>query len=200
MNLRSIAYLCVLLGLTLAGLSGCSVLPGSSEFKCKAPDGVPCMAVEEAYKRSLSGGFKTAQDGETSKTTPDREDAATKPVLPYRAEALRTTPSSGDPIRSQPRVMRVWIAPWEDKEGDLHDQSYLWVTVNGGSWLLEHTKRQVQQAFRPVVAPASSGKPTIPASAPSSSFSGQPGQETTAPTSFPMPMPFVRPQGDADAR
>jgi conjugal transfer pilus assembly protein TraV len=30
---------------------------------------------------------------------------------------------SGTPIRSAPRLLRVWFAPWEDTDGDLHDQS-----------------------------------------------------------------------------
>ncbi len=143
------------LGLVLAG---CASPFGSTEYKCKAPDGVPCMSVEEAYRRSTSGEFHgLVGDGANPSLVQEQagegEDRPSAPSPAYRSEGVRPTPTSGTPIRSQPRVMRVWVAPWEDKEGDLHDQSYVWVTIDGGRWQIDHTRRQVRQAFKPVLPP-----------------------------------------------
>lgn len=61
---------------------------------------------------------------------------------------------SGTPIRSAPRLLRVWFAPWEDTDGDLHDQSYVYLPVDSGRWLIEHNRRRIQDNYRPVRAPS----------------------------------------------
>jgi conjugal transfer pilus assembly protein TraV len=66
---------------------------------------------------------------------------------------------SGTPIRSAPLVLRVWFAPWEDTDGDLHDQSYVYLPVDSGRWLIEHNRRRIQDAYRPVRAPVAQATP-----------------------------------------
>jgi conjugal transfer pilus assembly protein TraV len=75
---------------------------------------------------------------------------------------------SGTPIRSAPRVLRVWFAPWEDSDGDLHDQSYVYLPVDSGRWLVEHNRRRIQDTYRPVRAPVfqqGAGQPGAPSAA-----------------------------------
>jgi type IV conjugative transfer system lipoprotein TraV len=60
------------------------------------------------------------------------------------------TPQSGQPIRSAPKVMRIWMAPFQDTDNDLHDQRYLFVTVHTGKWLIEANQVNIQRQFRPV--------------------------------------------------
>lgn len=67
-------------------------------------------------------------------------------MSPAAMEAL----SSGQPIRSAPRVLRVWMAPFEDADGYLHDQRYLYVTVHNGQWLIEANQAYIQRQFQPV--------------------------------------------------
>ena len=43
-------------------------------------------------------------------------------------------------LRSPPRVIRLWIAPWEDADGDLHDASFVHVVIDTGRWLIERTR------------------------------------------------------------
>ena len=64
--------------------------------------------------------------------------------------------TSGTPLRSAPRVLRIWVAPYEDSEGDLRDQTHIYVTVDRGAWQIEHTRRVIQDRFAPIraVAPA----------------------------------------------
>lgn len=60
------------------------------------------------------------------------------------------TPQSGQPIRSAPKVLRVWMAPFQDTDNDLHDQRYLFVTVHTGKWLIEANQVNIQRQFKPV--------------------------------------------------
>lgn len=196
MTLRSMAMIFVASGLVLAGLTGCaSFLPGKGEFKCKAPDGVPCMSVEEAYKRSVEGRAPTPpveppsspaaglDGGDADLLAPGAVSHKDPVALPsYRSGSVRVTPSTGSPVRSEARILRVWVAPWEDREGDLHDQSYVWVTVDPGRWMIDHNRRRIMQAFQPVLAPrkANAANVAIPAAG-------------ATPPSLPMPvMPFAK--------
>ena len=51
-------------------------------------------------------------------------------------------------------MLSVWFAPWEDNDGDLHDQNYVYLQVDSGRWLIEHNRRRVMDAYRPVRAPS----------------------------------------------
>jgi len=64
--------------------------------------------------------------------------------------ASMETPQSGQPIRSAPKVLRVWMAPFQDTDSDLHDQRYLFVTVHTGKWLIEANQVNIQRQFKPV--------------------------------------------------
>jgi len=54
----------------------------------------------------------------------------------------------------------VWFAPWEDNDGDMHDQSYVYLPIDNGKWLIEHNRRRIQDAYRPVRAPSFQTSPT----------------------------------------
>jgi conjugal transfer pilus assembly protein TraV len=72
-------------------------------------------------------------------------DAAAVPSS-LRGSAL----SDGAPLRNAPRVLRIWIAPYEDSDGDLRDQSHMYVTVDPGTWQIEHARRAIRERFAPV--------------------------------------------------
>jgi conjugal transfer pilus assembly protein TraV len=50
-------------------------------------------------------------------------------------------------------VLRLWVKPWEDADGDLMDQVYVYVPVDNGRWLVDHTQRQIRDAYAPIKAP-----------------------------------------------
>ena len=57
------------------------------------------------------------------------------------------------PLRSPARVLRLWVKPWEDADGDLMDQVYVYVPVDNGRWLVDHTQRQIRDAYAPIKVP-----------------------------------------------
>ena len=54
------------------------------------------------------------------------------------------------PLRAAPRVLRLWIKPWEDADRDLNGESLVYVQVDNGRWLVDHVQRQVREAYAPV--------------------------------------------------
>ena len=67
--------------------------------------------------------------------------------------AMPTRRSRSSPLRSQARLLRLWIKPWEDADGDLYDQGYVYVQVDNGQWLIDHVQRQIRDAYAPLKAP-----------------------------------------------
>lgn len=122
-------------------LNGCASTfgIGGQEFSCKGlPEGTRCMSAREVYAatehvdRITNGGTSEgksvlqtagakAPDGSAATLSPSRNDpvpAIDRPI----------------PIRTQAQVMRIWISPWEDKEGDLHASEFVYTEVVARKW------------------------------------------------------------------
>jgi len=149
------------LGLGCALMAGCGNLSGldsKDSFACKAPDGVLCA--------SMTGIYSNAQQSNLPGQRVHPDTASEKLGMPVSEQPSWTMTQplqTGAPIRSAPRILRVWFAPWEDSDGDLHDQSYVYLSVDAGKWQIEHTRRRIADAYRPVRAPSAFTK-TAPGS------------------------------------
>ena len=126
-----------------AVLGGCastmSGFDGGSQFACKAPDGVTCSSLSGVYANAVANNLPALRkDG--------KGDAK---GVPRTGELVGRAPSSGEPIRSQPKILRVWIAPWEDADGDFHDQSYVYLVADPGRWGIEHNQKRIVDRYRP---------------------------------------------------
>lgn len=145
---RVIHYACLFV--SVSALLGCTGLSGSSKFACKAPDGVACNSMSGTYHNSvannLPGQQTSPEHGDTLKAT--AVSGATQASSPN--DAVRNAPLSGVPLRTAPQVLRVWVAPYVDTDGDLRDQAYLYVTLNEGRWQIQHTQRQAAEKYKPV--------------------------------------------------
>jgi conjugal transfer pilus assembly protein TraV len=69
---------------------------------------------------------------------------------PNTTPKAMSAPHSGAPLRTPERIVRVWMAPFEDAEGDLHDQKYFYVTVTPGSWTIEAHRANIKRTFQQV--------------------------------------------------
>jgi conjugal transfer pilus assembly protein TraV len=130
----------------LAGCSSMSGLDAKNSFSCKAPEGVLCESMTGIYANARANNLPSQRVNRKS-------DAEVVPPKEQGTGVLTKPVYSGTPIRSAPQVLRVWFAPWEDTDGDLHDQSYVYLPVDSGKWLIEHNRRRIQDAYRPVRAP-----------------------------------------------
>lgn len=150
-----------MLGASVLAMTGCMSMNGlsdsSGKFACKAPDGVSCTSVSGVYANAQQDNLPALQAYRKVPLT------AVSPSSPIAAIPV---PLPGMPIRSQPRTLRIWVAPWVDEEGDLHDQSFMYVVVDPGKWLVEHTReatvRKTLTRLRPL------GQPNLAASSQSS--------------------------------
>jgi conjugal transfer pilus assembly protein TraV len=129
----------------MLGLSGCTSmtgLDGQGSFSCKAPDGISCASLSGVYANAV-------QNNLPGQRTPTKTDKVPETKARIDAAALR----SGEPLRSAQQVRRVWLAPWEDEDEVLHDQSYFYLVIDPGRWQIEHSRRKATESYRPVVPP-----------------------------------------------
>lgn len=116
---------------------------------------------------------EASSHGDKSGRATDAQDLpqAAMPAAPARDSDRRISPrameapSSGMPIRMPPLVLRIWVAPWEDETGDLHDQSYIYTMINSGGWLIDANRSRIQQEYRPILAPRKNAAPPVSGSA-----------------------------------
>jgi conjugal transfer pilus assembly protein TraV len=173
-------------------VSGCasslSGVGGTERYACKAPEGALCTSVSGVYANSIHGAFRPAQRQlPRASSAPPAAYGATPPDSAIASDTVGT-PSHR--LRSNARVLRVWIAPWEDSDGDLHEASTVHVLIDTGRWLIEHVRPasgiRVDGVTPPVVQDAA------PAKAPSNSLPAEdvlppaPGSAPTAADAHPV--------------
>jgi conjugal transfer pilus assembly protein TraV len=135
--------------MALAGCTSIAGLGGSSSYSCQAPEGVTCNSVSGVYANAVRNNLP-AQQGRVA------APKATPPAMPpVAARAPAGDPAQPhDELRSRPRLLRLWFKAWEDIDGDLFDQGYVYVQIDAGQWRVDHVQRRIREAFAPVRVPA----------------------------------------------
>jgi conjugal transfer pilus assembly protein TraV len=167
----------------LAGCSSITGLDGSSQYACRAPEGVKCDSVSGNYYNALQNNLP-AQRNPTGTSSPaslsdpqgappvrGSSRASASPIataVPTAAGAAGSVEGSVDlatPLRAGPRVLRLWIKPWEDADRDLNGESLVYVQVDNGRWLVDHVQRQAREPYapiRPTRLPTSAARGSVP--------------------------------------
>lgn len=104
--------LIALLLLPCVVLTGCTKL--NEDFDCPAPNGGSCKRMDEVYDM-VNGKGKLA-------VTPSRN-------------ALVIDARPGQPVRYGEGVMSLWIAPYEDTDGNYHQANRIYSVVKEGRWM-----------------------------------------------------------------
>ena len=153
------------------GCASLSGLDGTSSYGCKAPDGIKCDSVSGTYYNAMQNNLPAQRRSSSSEWSRTTSSASAPPGIAQRVRTASTAPSlpPGDraaydatPLRASPRVLRLWIKPWEDTDRDLNGESLVYVQIDNGRWLVEHVQRQAREPFAPVrparpVTPAAKG-------------------------------------------
>ncbi len=143
--------------LLLSGLlAGCSGLGGGSSLTCKLPDGARCDSVSNTYSESTRGELPGQRKRNAYEGAPAAPSGTSQRGEGGQLYADPRFTQMGMPLRSQPRIVRVWIKPWEDSDGDLHDQTFVYLPVDEGKWMVDHKQREVREAYAPARASARS--------------------------------------------
>ena len=163
--------------LVVLALAGCastlSGVGGADGYACKAPEGAMCTSVSGIYANSAQGMPKLAKPSEQKSPSGEPVAYGAKPLAAGKPAAVSSS------LRSNPRILRLWIAPWEDADGDLHEQALVHVVVDTGRWLIEHVRPAAGSRVDGVAPPVSLAQEPSPAKTQ--------GEAPQAPTRYPLP-------------
>lgn len=130
------SFLLVILSIVIAGCGAkFSCIENLEGIKCEPPS-----KVYESYLQSklVDTPSSVSQNAEGS----DKRDVSV--LLPRNIEK---------PIRVPPKIIKIWIAPWEDSAGDLHsgEEIYSELSPVKGRWILgekesKETKIEVESS------------------------------------------------------
>lgn len=98
-------------------LTSCANL--NEDFDCPGPKGGSCKRMDQIYEMVNSEGGAAH---------------STLAVAPTR-NPLIVEGRPGDPLRYGEGVMRVWIAPYEDIDGNYHQANQIYSVVREGHWI-----------------------------------------------------------------
>jgi conjugal transfer pilus assembly protein TraV len=190
----------------LIQLHGCSSFLGlgEEEFGCTGlPTGVKCLSALEVHKATDYKDYVSAEDiayfnppdqvreGQeysTSGQNPNepmrrrfgeqaRSASVMSPYVPPHVRSATPMPDGSIPILTRPKILRIWIAPWEDDEGFLNTAGYTYKEVVPRQWAIgepyrgqefkqlkaivqEKPAQQPDQNGRPNARPAPAGNRT----------------------------------------
>jgi len=141
--------------LTAGCASSMSGVGGTERYGCLAPEGVQCSSVSGVYANTVRG-----TPGSTIRPTMETRSPLTPSdnSTPPAARSATQATSAASAIRSHPRVLRVWIAPWEDNDGDLNEAAVVHVIVDPGRWLIEHIRPSRRDRIEGVAPPATTAE------------------------------------------
>lgn len=166
-------------------LSGCGSLTGFSnaktDFACADLSGGPSFRnISQVYEENNPTTPVVLAASEEDFVQPFFEPNQTKSNPEVKAEPAevsveRTQTSAVErtsdfvtivparPWRKPETVLRVWLAPFHDKLGDLHDQRYLYVRLENGGWTTDSVNELVSSSrLSKPVYPLSSDQPQDP--------------------------------------
>jgi conjugal transfer pilus assembly protein TraV len=155
---------------SLALASGCSSLSTPPHACPLSEPSARCASVEETYaaaqgeaKTGAAGHRQSVFDARPATTAATTPTAAPQPFFADPSPAVPAPGQLGAPVFQQPRVMRVWVAPYVDADGNLRSGEYTYFSTPG-QWNYGATRRtgQAAGAFGPVRPDALGFTPVTP--------------------------------------
>jgi hypothetical protein len=104
----------ILMSIFLFSLVGCA-----TSYTCQDYPTGKCQTVSKVYKRSKH---------------PLKGKKEVKVKQSNKGNKVIVNKLEGNPLLLKPKVIRIYINHWEDKEGDLHVGGYIFVKVKGAEW------------------------------------------------------------------
>ena len=125
-------------------LTACSSMQiGEKDYGCKGmPDGVSCMSTVDVYNAT--------SDGNVPATKPVTFNANKNIDRIYSEYVVPELPDGPVPVRTPAKVMRIWIAPWEDINGNLIVSGHVYTEIEARKWVIGESEARKTPSFTPL--------------------------------------------------
>lgn len=114
---------------TITLLSGCSSM--NNKFDCPRTGGVMCKSLDDVNRMIDNGEIERINQANAATTSSGKKEVIPTPDVgdtPYPIKPNK-------PLRQQETVMRIWIAPYEDIEGNYHQDTTVFKVIKPGAWI-----------------------------------------------------------------
>ena len=147
-------------------MQGCSSLGiGEDEFSCPGkPGGAQCKSSWELYQMTNNGAVPASmkaddaekESAETAAQGGVNEDYVNSSDADFIVEnyVAPRLPDRPVPVRTPSQVMRIWIAPYDDTDGDIIVSGYAYTEIEPRRWTLgvADTNSAAGRVFEPLKA------------------------------------------------
>lgn len=114
----------IMTGIVTLSLTACGTM--NSSFDCPNKAGVMCKSLDQVNTMVDNGQIRGRSQMSVVSENGNLD------FTPY-PETTGYFP--GQPIRYGETVQRIWVTPYEDAEGNYHDDSTLYTVVKKGRWI-----------------------------------------------------------------
>lgn len=127
----------------VALMSGCATVKYDCELKTEVQ--AKCASMQDAYRvaNGPQAQVKNRQsvfEGQTSQTQAAAGDTGARPYFKGEESGFPEPGERGMPVFKQPKVHRVWVAPYVDSDGNLRSGEYAYFSTPG-EWNYGTTRR-----------------------------------------------------------
>jgi conjugal transfer pilus assembly protein TraV len=126
--IMKINYLMMIISIPLL-LSGCNSM--NSEFDCPMKPGVRCESIDQV-NREIDRGQIGAHTSISLNNEKRHQSDINEPLTRYKGTL---TPFGREPLRYGETVQRIWVAPYEDSNGNYHPESEIFTITKPGHWI-----------------------------------------------------------------
>jgi len=147
------------------GVLSLSTVSCAPKYACRDTlGGVKCETPTEVYQQLMEGNLKNQVPvrgaPKTEKDHPEKQGTGAQGVEGSGIASQMEFKEDRKPVRVQPRVVRLWLAPWEDSDGDLHMGGFIYAEVAGKRrWVLGEKTLDIDSRMGPkLMSPLLPGK------------------------------------------
>ena len=116
-------FIITMVASSVLSLTACATT--GSEFSCPAPKTGMCKSVHQVDKMVSTGVLGK-----------DSDDMSSQTVNPWNnfESSYPSMIADESPLRTQDKVMKIWIASYQDSSGDYHYPSTVLTVIQKGGW------------------------------------------------------------------
>jgi type IV conjugative transfer system lipoprotein TraV len=111
---------------------------GCATYSCPLPKegGGSCRSVAQVYHDTLNDHEAITPSASLPPQDRRADHDHAKAVMAIGVRTAHTPPPPGPDtaLLSRPRVLRVYVAPWQDREGTLHAGNFIFLRLDHGQW------------------------------------------------------------------
>lgn len=109
-------------------LTACTTM--NSRFDCPNQAGVSCKSLDQINNMVDSGQIR----GRTQISSCHSPKQEISTIDEFQSFSITNNFSNNVPIRHSETVQRIWIAPYEDTEGNYHQESFMYSIMKDSHW------------------------------------------------------------------